>query len=304
MISSRPSIFAALLVAGLLPQHAAAWGDEGHQIVALVAEQYLEPAARAEVGAMLGADQDDLTAHDIASEAMWADRYRDSDRGGSSGERYVRTRQWHFANIELHGPNLDEACFHHPPLPAGVPASRGPADACIVDKIDQFAAELEDATVSAAERLLALKFILHLVGDVHQPLHTADDHDAGGNRKRAEASGFAPGNVHHFWDVEFVEHLGGNPTETAARLVASISDEQRRGWSRGTAADWAMESFALARDHAYGMLPAARADGVYALPPAYVEVATRDAAAQLSKAGVRLAFLLNRVLATARAAGH
>jgi hypothetical protein len=303
MISSRPSIFAALLIAGLLPQHAAAWGDEGHQIVALVAEQYLEPTARAEVGAMLGADQDALTAHDIASEAMWADRYRDSDRGGS-GERYIRTRQWHFANIEFRGPNLDEACFHHPPLPADVPASRGPPDACIDDKIDQFAAELEDGTVSAAERLLALKFILHLVGDVHQPLHTADDHDAGGNRKRVEASGFAPGNLHHFRDVEFVERLGGNPTETAASLVASISDEQRRARSHGTAADWAMESFALARDHAYGMLPAARTDGVYALPPAYVEVATRDAAAQLGKAGVRLAFLLNRVLATARAARH
>jgi hypothetical protein len=303
MIPYRPSIFAALLVAGLLPQHAAAWGDEGHQIVALVAEQYLEPAARAEVAAMLGADQDARTAHDIASEAMWADRYRDSDRGGSR-ERYIRTRQWHFANIELDGPNLDEACFDHPPLPAGVPASRGPADACIVDKIDQFAAELENRAATAAERLLALKFILHLVGDVHQPLHAADDHDAGGNRTHVEADGFAPGNLHHFWDVEFVDRLGSTATETASRLLARISDEQHRAWSHGTATDWAMESFALARDHAYGMLPAARTDGVYVLPPAYVDIAIPDAAAQLCKAGVRVAFLLNRVLATARAAGH
>jgi hypothetical protein len=68
---------------------------------------------------------------------MWADKYRDSDRNGSR-ERYDRTRQWHFVDIELDKPNLDRACFGHPGLPSGVLASRGPAGACIVDKIDQF----------------------------------------------------------------------------------------------------------------------------------------------------------------------
>jgi len=86
--------------------------------------QYFEPATRAEVGAMLTADPDTLTAHDIASGATWADRYRDSDRGGSR-QRYEQTRQWHFVNIELDGPNLDRACFGHPRLPAAVPASSG-----------------------------------------------------------------------------------------------------------------------------------------------------------------------------------
>src|SRR6516162_1112227 len=129
----RSSIFAAFLVVSLLPAQAAGWGDEGHQIIALIAEQYLQPATRAEVVAMLAADHDNLTAHDIASEATWADRYRDSDRDGS-GERYRHTRQWHFVNIELGSPNLDQACRAHPPLPPGVPASRGPAEACIVDK--------------------------------------------------------------------------------------------------------------------------------------------------------------------------
>ena len=71
----------------------------------------------------------------------------------------------------------------------------------------------------------------------------------------------------------------------------------------GTAADWAMESFALARDHAYGMLPGATLDGIYVLPPAYIDAATRDVAAQLSKARIRLAFLLNSVLGAARQ-GH
>ena len=100
---------------------------------------------------MLSADPDTLTAHDIASGATLADRYRDSDRGGSR-QRYEQTRQWHFVNIELDGPNLDRACFGHPRLPAAVPASSGPAKACLVDKIEH--------------------------------LHAVDDHDAGVNRKQ------------------------------------------------------------------------------------------------------------------------
>jgi hypothetical protein len=252
---------------------------------------------------MLVCDTDSLTAHDIASESMWADKYRDSDRNGI-GERYRRTRQWHFVDIELDGPNLKQACHNHRRLPPGTLASRGPADACIVDKIDQFEAELADPETVPEERLVALKFLLHLVGDVHQPLHAADDHDAGGNKKQVIVNGFTANNLHHFWDIEFVELLGGNPAETAARLIAGTSDEQRRTWGCGTAADWAMESFALARDRAYGMLPAAGSDGVYALAGAYVDTAARDVAAQLSKAVTRLAFLLNRMLATVQGVGH
>jgi hypothetical protein len=254
MLRPNLSILVVFLGVVLLPGQATAWGDEGHEIIGLIAEQYLEPGRRAEVGAMLAADRDNLTAHDIASEATWADWYRDSDRNGS-GERYRQTRQWHFVNIELGSPNLDQACHGHPPLPPGVAASRGPADACIVDKIDQFAAELASPSTDPEERLIALKFLLHLLGDVHQPLHTSDDHDAGGNRKQVAGDGFTGNNLHHLWDTEFVERVGRVPGETAAHLRAGISEEQRGLWARGTAADWAMESFALARDHADGMLP-------------------------------------------------
>jgi DNA/RNA endonuclease YhcR with UshA esterase domain len=161
---------------------------------------------------------------------MWADKYRDSDRNGT-GERYRRTRQWHFVDIELDNPNLDQACHNHPGLPPGMPASRGPADACIVDKIDQFKAELANPETAPEEQLVALKFLLHLAGDVHQPLHAADDHDAGGNKKQVIVDGFTANNLHHFWDIEFIGRLGAEPTETAAQLIARISDEQRRAWS-------------------------------------------------------------------------
>jgi hypothetical protein len=84
----------------LIPQSALAWGDEGHRIIALVTDRFLEPPVRDRVKAMLAADPDDLTAHDIASEATWADRYRDLDRRGSR-QHYEQTRRWHFVNIEL-----------------------------------------------------------------------------------------------------------------------------------------------------------------------------------------------------------
>jgi hypothetical protein len=179
----RCFVVALALVAcslSLTPRPAAAWGDEGHEIIAPVAERFLDPAVREKIAAMLAADPDNLTAHDIASEANWADRYRDPDRNGSR-QHHQQTRQWHFVSVELDDPNLDRACYGHPPLPAGI-ASNGPARACVFDKIEQFAAELADPRTDPEERLAAFKFVLHLVGDLHQPLHAADDHDAGGNR--------------------------------------------------------------------------------------------------------------------------
>jgi hypothetical protein len=143
------------LIVGLLPQHARAWGDEGHQIIGLIAEHYLDPTVRTELEAMLEGDTGSLTPHDIVSEATWADKFRDSDRNGT-GERYRRTRQWHFVDIELDSPNLEQACHNHPRLPPGTLASRGPADACIVDKIEQFEAKLANPETAPEERLLAL----------------------------------------------------------------------------------------------------------------------------------------------------
>jgi hypothetical protein len=287
--------FALALLTAISPALAMAWGNEGHRITGLIADHFLDPRVRSIVRAILAADNSGLTARSIADEATWADKYRDSDRSGSR-EHYFATREWHFVNIELHDSDLSEACYGHSHLLAGIPASRGPARACIVDKIDQFATELANPATDAAERLFALQFLLHLVGDIHQPLHAADDHDAGGNRKRISAGGLGAANLHELFDLELVEHLATDPLDVAAYLISQISDEQRREWSRGTAADWAMESFAVARDHVYGRLPAPSADGSYVLTRTYTDTETRDVAAQLSKAGVRLALVLNTAL--------
>jgi S1/P1 Nuclease len=80
--SPKPLLLALLLLGLALtdPHPAGAWGDEGHKVIALIAERYLDPAVRSKVATLLVADTDTLTAHDIASEATWADKYRDSDR--------------------------------------------------------------------------------------------------------------------------------------------------------------------------------------------------------------------------------
>ena len=155
-----------------------AWGDDGHKTVALIAEHFLDPAVKAKVTAMLDADPDSLTPHDLASEATWADKYRDSN---NRRDHYVQTQNWHFIDLEIDNPDIKTACFARPALPPGTLASNGPAKACIVDKINQFTAELKNPKVDFEERLFALKFLLHLVGDLHQPLHTADNNDRGGN---------------------------------------------------------------------------------------------------------------------------
>jgi hypothetical protein len=77
-------------------------------------------------------------------------------------------------------------------------------------------------------------------------------------------------------------------------LIGQISEPQRKEWSSGTPADWAMEAFALARSDAYGLLPSPGTQGTYSLPPEYTEQAERDVELQLSRAGVRLGFVLNR----------
>src|SRR5215467_9074671 len=271
------------------PRTALAWGDDGHKVVALIAQSFLDDNARKRVNALLAADTDSLTPHDIASAATWADKLRDANVNGSR----MKTRQWHFVDIEIAAPDLELACFSHPAIPAGTAASDGPADDCVVDKIQEFAAELANSATDQEEQVVALKFLLHFVGDIHQPLHSSDDNDRGGNSKRASAAGFKAGNLHHFWDTEFVDQLGSSAKTIASDLIGHISKAQEQQWQAGEVVDWAMESFNVAMEDAYGQLPEPNSRGSFRLSEDYVATATQDVAEQLSKAGVRLAFILN-----------
>jgi hypothetical protein len=284
-------IFAALTL-GIAPFQVQAWGDQGHAVVALIAGRLLDGPVKQQVEQLLQSDPSGLGPTDLAHEASWADRYRDS-----SPTRYEQTQAWHYVNLERDAPDLERACQGHARLPPDRPASHGEAGDCVVDKIEQFVAELAGRSASADERRMALQFVLHLVGDLHQPLHAADDHDRGGNDKRVRAVGLEPASLHAYWDSLFVRALGSDAQVLADTLAARITPAQRAQWSRGTPADWAQESFRLADGLAYGRLPRPSRRGLYHLERAYVDAATQAAGQQLSKAGVRLALILNRALA-------
>lgn len=278
-----------------------AWGVAGHEVVATIAEKHLTPLARQRIDALLKTDKDTLTEHDFVSISVWADRFREV-KSEEGRENYRRTHLWHFVDVDRHHPSLPEACYGHQPLPAGTLASQGPAESCVVDKISQFSQELKAFYASTdprqhQEALLALKFLVHFVGDLHQPLHAIDDHDRGGNEVKVKGEDLHKTSLHHDWDDNLVEHLGPRVEVIANRLDAHITEAQRQQWQQGTPSQWARESWEVATRVAYDPLPPPDERGVHHLSPAYQENATQSAALQLQKAGVRLAWLLNQALA-------
>jgi hypothetical protein len=280
---------------------ALAWGDEGHEIIGVVAEHYLTPDTRKNVDALLATDRTGLAVSDtgdpIADEATWADKYRDAD---NRHLHYIATRNWHFIDLELAGADMNAACFGRPAILQTAAASAGPAQDCVVDKIEQFERELSNPKTAAPEKLLALQFVLHFLGDLHQPLHASDDHDQGGNAKRVSSPDLGSGKLHAFWDTQFVEALGSEPRAVANMLIGKITPAEKAVWQQGTPEQWAMESYGVAKQVTYGALPAAGPGGEYELTPAYEAKAKSPVAVQLSKAGVRLAAVLNKARGLAR----
>jgi hypothetical protein len=277
----------AAIVALNFPVGAHAWGFEGHEIVAAIARDYLTPQVRDKVDQMLAADPDSLTPHDMLAEATWADRYR-------SG--HPETGDWHFVDIELDHPDLQSACFG---FPDSNPASQGPAHDCIVNKVSEFTRELADPATPATERLLALKFLLHFVGDMHQPLHVSDNHDKGGNCVLLSLGGPRAVNLHGYWDTGVIQNLGQDPQAAADTLVRGITPGNKAAWEKGDPRTWALEGFDIARNVVYtlGSRPGCGPDRpALSLPPGYDKTARETAAVQLQKAGVRLAAILNGAL--------
>jgi len=270
------------------PQAAFAWGDIGHKVTAMIAYARLTPKAKARVDALLAADADILTPPDFPSRATWADKYRTGHRD---------TANWHFVDQELNSPDLKAACSGFPPL-NGQPASAGPANDCVVDKIEEFEAELKSPATPQAEQILALKFLIHFLGDLHQPLHASDDNDAGGNCIGLSPHVGGSNTLHGYWDTGVMATLGGTPDEITANLTPKITAGDAKAWVKGEPRAWAQESFAIAKADAYKLpsLPTCAAKGDVALSDAYQATARKDVSLQLEKAGVRMANELNRIL--------
>src|SRR5271169_3228670 len=248
------------------PQAAKAWGTEGDRIVALVADRLLQahdPAVQKKVAAILATDKDNSwTKTDIAGEATWADVLMEK-----SPEGRAATAQWHYVRLDPASPDVAKACFGRPNLPPTIPASHGPQQDCIIDKINEFARELRGSGASAGERLMALQFLLNLTADLHQPLAAIEHGDQAGNCIAVLPPGAkAPVRLSTYWnDVLVVEAEGKDPITAADQIVVGLTPADIRKWSSGTLEDWARESYEIAKTVAYSY-PADAAAGKRALP--------------------------------------
>lgn len=288
-MTSRPILLAACLVAALSPAPCFAWGSEGHILVAAIARSRLRPETVAKIDAILAQDKDQSTPSDMLSRSYWADVWRDH------GHR--ETALWHYADIELDHPDYDAACYGHPA--SAQPASAGPAEACIVDRARAFTRELGDSATAPAERILALKYVLHFVGDMHQPLHMADNHDHGGNCIALAMGGPRTVNLHSYWDSVVVGELGRDARAILTRLTSDITQERAAKWSEGDFASWGKETNAVAVTVAYSFHTAPRCERDVApitLPAGYDMRAQAAVATQLERGGVRLAVALEKAL--------
>src|SRR5258708_7263099 len=154
-LGMRPLRFVAVIgvaYAALLPvRQAHAWGPDAHRTIALIADKVLQQsdaAARGKVQALLATDKDSrLTKNDIASEATWADVLRDK-----SQEARIASSNWHAVRLRADSPELAAACYGRPPLPSGYPASRGPRNNCVIDKIEQFQKELQNTETAPRQQ--------------------------------------------------------------------------------------------------------------------------------------------------------
>lgn len=286
----------AAILALTFSAEAYAWSEQGHRSIALVAEQYLRPAALEQVNRMLAADTTAPGGLDFQTASNWAHLYSGAEPAGAR-DRIDATLQWHYAAIQVARPNIPAACFGQKPLPRGRLASEGPAEDCIISKVDQFAAELADRALPAAERLLALKYLINLVGDIHQPLRVADEHSGFGTLVPVSANGMADGDLFMYWERGLVAKMGPDPFAIARRLKSGISDFNARMWAAGPPHLWALEAHQVAVQEAFGRLGSINFKGRFALRDEDLATAEEAISVQLSRAGVRLAWMLNEALA-------
>ncbi|MFT3914417.1 MAG: S1/P1 nuclease [Anaeromyxobacteraceae bacterium] len=261
------ALAALAIVATLVPVGAArAWGPDGHVVVTAVAEARLSPEARALVAEAAGGAA--LSDPDLAT---WADRNRDR-----------ATARWHYVNIPF-GSTYD-------------PARDCPRGDCAVAAIGRAREALAGARDPAA-RLEALRWLVHLVADLHQPVHAGDGFDRGGNELRVRVGNRRePTNLHKVLDGETVKAvLRGRPAREVGRaLAARLDPAQARAWAAELdPAAWANASSREAQDiyRDLGLTPRTRA--IVALPRGWTDAWRARTEAALLAAGVRLAALLD-----------
>jgi hypothetical protein len=255
------------LLCGSLP--AFGWGREGHSLIARIAWAQLSPAAQAKVTAILGPN---VTIESIAS---WADEVRNQRRD---------TGPWHYVNIPIDKPHLEMArdC---------------PKNDCVLLKIEEFRKSLQDPATPPEQRKEALLFLVHLVGDMHQPLHCSDNGDQGGNKVIVTFADYGrdrPYNLHSLWDSGLLDKM---PKEDVLfPEYSKDSAKHAKKWAKGTVFEWAEDIHKVAQKVTYGKLPKVPAGAPVPIDAKYQQKAGPVIQTQIEKAGARLARVLNEAL--------
>jgi hypothetical protein len=245
-----------------------AWGPAGHRLTGRLAERNLGPRARAAVAELLEPGET------LADASTWADEHR---------RDVVGSGPWHYVDVPITEPRYDDR-FSGPE----------PAKGNLLPKIREFKAKLKDRRRPLQERRMALRFLVHLVEDLHMPLHVGDNHDRGGNATQVQF--FDRGsNMHRVWDSGIIERVDRNEDRWLAVLTVMNKPEARAKAQRGTIEDWATESLLAARNAYRDPATGRTIQRGDRLGEAYLEANLPVVRQRLFQAGVRVAMVLNEV---------
>ena len=272
-------LLVAMILLCTVPSGVYAWGEQGHRIVGHMARALLSPETQRAIRQLMGSD-------DLATFALYLDLHKDQlDR------QIPGSRDWHYDDVSI--------CTAKPY------AEYCPHGACASTQLPRHYRRLVDAHESRNRKQFAVFVLTHLMGDIHQPLHAADNDDTGGNQLQVRLPDGRQMNLHAVWDTVLVERLfgGQNETTVARRLVQKYATRATE-WQAGKIdlakiQAWMRESTRLAKTVAYGKLPGFTCGADIeqtrmALSEDYLRQTGVVVEEQLAKAGYRLAAALNR----------
>jgi len=285
MIRLRLQALLAALALLLLPSPASAWWEYGHETTAEVAMKLVQPRTRQSILWLLKQQKTLETptcpARTIEQASVWPDCIK------TLGDRFSYAYAWHFQDVEIcKSFDLKEPC-------AG--------GNCVSAQIARAQRMIADRQLPARDRLMALAFIVHFVGDLHQPLHGSEhDGDQGGNKVKASYGAIPHSNLHSIWDGLLADRAISTPPSGADGILSQIAPAARAELAKGTLQDWSRESWELAKTKVYGSLiadPCAKpAPAKVAMDEAKIQELIPALRLQIAKGGIRLARLLDEAL--------
>ncbi|HXH39382.1 MAG TPA: S1/P1 nuclease [Thermoanaerobaculia bacterium] len=248
-----------VLIAALLPcRSAMAWGTLGHRLVARIASADLPPVVDAGIRELLGKET-------LVTVSTLPDEWRVAR---------PETGIWHFVDIPLTARAYDQTRDCH----------KGD---CLVEAFERFEKILADRSKPLADRREALIFIVHLIADAHQPLHTTSNHDRGANDVKIRYKNM-PMSLHKYWDADVLE-TGEDEARHAERLIAATRRRNASQLQKGNIESWVNETHSLATN-------VYRVPGSVFIDSSYESWSRVVADEQLVRAGLRLRSILIRYL--------